>query len=143
MLILGLQLFLVLPFIGQAIHLDDPIYIDIGRNALRTPWQAMDFPYCLEGICVPDMASQSHPPFMGYWIGLLIRLLGDGARLNVKLHLGFLIFPLLFAAGMYRLAQRFSALPMLATALAITSSSSVVMSHNLMPDYPNLACWTI
>ena len=48
--LLLLQACLVLPFIGQAIHLDDPIYIDIGRNSLKVPSQPMDFPYCLESV---------------------------------------------------------------------------------------------
>src|SRR5437870_13253789 len=70
--ILGLQLALVLPFVGQPIHIDDSVYVDIGRNVLKTPWQAHDFPYIFEGRIVADMASHSHPPFVGYWIGLLL-----------------------------------------------------------------------
>ena len=141
--ILGLQLLLVLPFVGQPIHLDDPIFLDIGRNVLKTPWHAHDFPYCFDGGCVPDMASHSHPPFVGYWIGLLLRLFGEGPRLHITLHLGFLVFPLLFAAGMYRLALRFAGSPPLAAAVAIASPTAVVMSHNLMSDYPSLAFWTL
>jgi hypothetical protein len=141
--ILGLQLALVLPFIGQPIHIDDSIYVDIGRNVLKTPWHAHDFPYIFEGRTVADMASHSHPPFLGYWIGLLLWLFGDGPLLHVKLHLGFLIFPLLFAGGMYRLARRFTHLPGLATAVAITSPAAVVASHTLMTDYPCLAFSTL
>ncbi len=136
--ILGLQLLLVLPFVGQPIHLDDPIFVDIGRNVLKTPWHAHDFPYCFDGGCVPDMASHSHPPFVGYWIGLLLRLFGEGPRLHITLHLGFLVFPLLFAAGMYRLALRFAGSPPLAAAVAIASPTAVVMSHNLNLDFRDL-----
>jgi len=141
--ILGLQLALVLPFVGQPIHIDDSVYVDIGRHALKTPWHAHDFPYIFEGRTVADMASHSHPPFVGYWIGLLLWLFGDGPQLHVKLHLGFLIFPLLFAGGMYRLARRFTDLKGVATAVAITSPAAIVASHTLMTDYPCLAFSTL
>jgi 4-amino-4-deoxy-L-arabinose transferase-like glycosyltransferase len=137
--ILALQLVLVLPFIGQPIHIDDPIFLDIGRNALSHPWHAHDFPYIFEGRLIPDMASHSHPPFVGYWIGLLLRLFGDGTNVHEKLHLGFVVFPLLFAVGMYRLSRRFTAFPALVTTLAICSPAAIVASHTLMTDYPCLA----
>ena len=103
-----LQLALVLPFVGQPIQLDDSLFVDIGRNVLNTPWHPHDFSYCFLGECTPDMASHSHPPFLSYWIGLLLWLFGDGPRVHVTLQLGCLIFPLLFAYGMFRLARRFS-----------------------------------
>ena len=137
--ILALQLVLVLPFIGQPIHIDDPIFLDIGRNALSHPWHAHDFPYIFEGRLIPDMASHSHPPFVGYWIGLLLLLFGDGPNVHVLLHLGFVVFPLLFAVGMYRLSRRFTAFPALVTTLAICSPAAIVASHTLMTDYPCLA----
>ena len=138
-----MQLLLVLPFVGQPIHLDDHIYVDIGRNVVSSQGHPHDFPYCFEGACAPDMASHSHPPFVGYWIGLLLWLFGDGPRLHIMLHLGFLVFPLLFAVGMYRLALRFTWSPVLATLVAITSPAAVVISHNLMADYPTMAMWTM
>ena len=141
--IVALQLALVLPFIAQPLHIDDGIYLDIGRNFLKMPWQAHDFPYIFEGRAVPDMASHSHPPFVGYWIGILLWAFGEGPYLEIKLHAGFLIFPLLFAAGMYRLARRFTDLPALASVLAITSPVAIVMSHSLMADYPSLAFTTL
>jgi len=141
--ILVLQVLLVLPFAGQPIHQDDHIYIDIGRNSLVSFAHAQDFPYCFEGACVPDMASHSHPPFVGYWIGLLLWLLGDGPQLHIKLHVAFLVFPLMFATGMYWLALRFTSSPTLATLVAITSPAAIVISHNLMANYPTLALWTM
>lgn len=140
--LLALQLLLTLLFIGQPVHLDDPIYIDIGRNALKVPAQALDFPYCLEGVCAPDMGSHSHPPLLGYYIGLLLLIFGDGPHVHVFLHLGFALFALLFAFGMYRLALRFAVAPAMAAATAIASPVVMVMSHNLMPDFPTLAFWT-
>jgi 4-amino-4-deoxy-L-arabinose transferase-like glycosyltransferase len=141
--VLALQLLLVVPFIGQPIHMDDSIFVDIGRNVLRTPGHAHDFPYVFEGLRVSDMASHSHPPFVGYWIGLLLWFFGDGPHLHVMLHVSFLIFPMLFATGVYLLACRFSETPAFAAAVAISSPAAVVSSHTLMSDYPCLAFSTL
>jgi 4-amino-4-deoxy-L-arabinose transferase-like glycosyltransferase len=141
--LLLLQLLLVLPFINQPLHIDDPIYLDIGRNALKSPWHPEDLPYVFEGVQHKDMASHSHPPFLGYWIGLLLSIGGDGPQVHLFLHLGFLIFPLLFAAGMFLLAIRFTALPEYATVVAITSPAAIVMAHTVMTDVPTLALSTL
>lgn len=140
--VLGFQCLLVLPFLGQAFHMDDGIYLDIAQNVLRKPLAPLDFPYCFEGYCAPDMASHSHPPFVGYWTGLLLWLTASQQPAEHLLHLGFLIFPLLFALSIFVLARRFSASPVRISLLAIASPVAVVMSHNLMSDYPNLAFWT-
>src|SRR5438132_680520 len=76
LVILAVQAVLVVPFLGQPFHMDDSIYLDIGANVLKRPFEPHDFPYCFEGYCAPDMASHSHPPFTGYWTGLLMALSG-------------------------------------------------------------------
>ena len=140
--LLLLQLLLVVPFVMQPIHMDDSIFLDIGRHVVKTPWHPMDFPYIFEGQQVPDMASHSHPPFTGYWIGMLLWLFGDGPNVHVVLHAGFIIFPFLFALGMYSLALRFASTSA-AAVVAITSPAAIVISHMLISDYPTLAFSTL
>src|SRR5579884_2532921 len=138
-----LQLVLVLPFLSQPVHMDDVLYIDFARQALKTPWQPYDLSYIFDGRPYADMASHSHPPFVDYWIALLLRLSGSASPPVWILHAGFLIFPLLFLFGMYRLALRFTNYPRLATALAICSPVAILSSHTLMTDYPCLAFSTL
>jgi 4-amino-4-deoxy-L-arabinose transferase-like glycosyltransferase len=142
-LLVAVQFALVAPFVTQPIHIDDAIYVDIARNALKMPWHPQDLPYIFEGRRVPDMGSHSHPPFVSYCIALFLWLFGDGPRLNVVLHVGFLIFPLLFAIGIYRLTLRFSASPPGAALVAIVSPAAVVASHTVMTDFPCLAMSTL
>jgi 4-amino-4-deoxy-L-arabinose transferase-like glycosyltransferase len=137
-----LQLLLVVPFVSQPIHMDDAIFLDIGRHVVKTPWHPMDFPYIFEGQQISDMASHSHPPFNGYWIGMLLWLFGDGPNVNVTLHAGFIIFPLLFSLAMYLLALRFASTTA-AAVVAITSPVAIVISHMLITDYPTLAFSTL
>jgi hypothetical protein len=141
--LLGLQLLLVLPFAGQPFHIDDGIYLDIARHAVHAPLHPQDFPYIFEGWRVPDLGSHTHPPFVSYWIALLLRLFGDGPRVHVMLHLGFIVFPLLFTFGMYRLAVRFTEIPVLTTLVAILSPAALVAAHTIMTDYPCLALSTL
>lgn len=137
-----LQAVLYLPFLFQAFHMDDPIYLDIGRNALLHPWEPHDFPYGFTGYAVKDMASHSHPPFNGYYIALWMWILGNTHPPSWIMHLAFLPFALLFTTAMFFLARRFVAEPVTASVLAIAGPAAVVLSHTLMSDYPTLALWT-
>jgi 4-amino-4-deoxy-L-arabinose transferase-like glycosyltransferase len=140
-LVLALSTVLFLPFLNQAVHMDDSIYLDIARNVLRNPLHPHDFPYCFEGYCAPDMASHSHPPFVAYWLAAWLMLSG-GSLPEWALHTTYLPFVWLFAVSVFFLARRFSGHPLLCSLIAVSSPVVVVMSHNLMADYPNLACWT-
>jgi hypothetical protein len=139
--VLALATILVLPFLNQAVHMDDSIYLDIARNALKNPLHPHDFPYCFEGYCAPDMASHSHPPFVAYWLAAWLALSG-GSMPEWALHAVFLPFVWLFACSAFLLAKRFSDRPLLYSLIAVSSPVAVVMSHNLMSDYPNMAFWT-
>ncbi len=141
-LLMGLQMALVLPFLDQPFHMDDPIYLDYGRHILRDPLHPQDFPYCFEGACAADMASHSHPPLNGYWAAIGMKLAGAVKPAPWAMHAWYLIFPLLFAGSMLCLARRFTANPMLAALLAVASPAAVVLSHTLMADFPTLALWT-
>ena len=101
----------------------------------------MDFPYIFEGQQVPDMASHSHPPFTGYWIGLLLWLFGDGPNVNVMLHAGFIISVAVCARNV--LARSRFASTSVAAVVAITSPAAIVISHMLISDYPTLAFSTL
>jgi len=141
--LIAVQLMLLLPWVKQPMHMDDGIYVDLGRNVFKSPWHPEDLPYIFEGQALPDLAGHSHPPFLGYWIALLLWL-GGGRNIEMTLHLGFLLFPILFGIGMYRLSLRFAGgYAVSATLLAITSPALIVMSHTVMTDIPTLALSTL
>jgi hypothetical protein len=73
---------------------------------------------------------------------MLLWLFGDGPNVHVVLHAGFIIFPFLFALGMYSLALRFASTSA-AAVVAITSPAAIVISHMLISDYPTLAFSTL
>lgn len=132
---------LYLPFLNQAFHIDDRIYLEIADNILLKPLHPYDYRPVFEGLSAPDAASHSHLPLTSYYLAPL-RLLAGPDR-EWPYHLAFLIFPLLAAVGMYDLARRYVAHRAAAAALLVASPSVVVLGHTLMPDVPLLAFWLL
>lgn len=129
------------PFSGQPFHMDDSLYMDLARNALRNPLYPNDMPYVFEGKTVADLGSHSHPPFQTYFLALILWMFGEGAGREWIYHSISLIFPLLAVLSFYFLSLRFLARPLSAAILFACSPVLLVMEHNLMTDVPNLAFW--
>lgn len=128
-----------LPFLGQAFHIDDRIYLEVAEQIKRSPLFPYDYPVLFEGIWTQDAASHSHLPLNAYWIALVEVL--TGSRSEWVLHLAFLPFPLLAVWGFYDIARRYLRFPAAAAALLVVSPAFLTLSHTLMADVPLLACW--
>jgi hypothetical protein len=127
-------------FIGQAFHMDDGIYLLLARNIATSPWFPQDFSTYFEGLYGPDMASTEHPvPVTSYYMALIARFARGLRELN--LHLAFLVFPLMLACGMFALARRYTAHPLLASLTLMFLPAVYVLLHTLMTDVPQLALW--
>ncbi|MFZ0430448.1 MAG: glycosyltransferase family 39 protein [Acidobacteriota bacterium] len=137
-LVLGL---LYLPFLGQAFHIDDRIYLEIADNILEKPLHPYDYPAVFEGISAPDAASHSHLPLTSYYLAGVRLLAGD--HIEWLDHLAFLVFPLLAAFATYDLARFFVERRLAAALLVVASPAFLVLGHTLMPDVPMLAFWTL
>ena len=130
-----------LPFIHQAFHIDDRIYLEIADNILEKPLFPYDYPLVFEGIPTPDMASHSHLPLTSYYIALVKALTGSESEWIY--HLAFLFFPLVAAVGFYDLAEGYLCFQLPAVCLLMVSPAFFVLSHTLMPDVPLLAFWIL
>ncbi|MBI3939687.1 MAG: glycosyltransferase family 39 protein [Acidobacteria bacterium] len=130
-----------LPFINQAFHIDDPIYVLLAKQVLKNPRFPQDVPVFFEGTYARDLASMEHPPLTAY-------LLAVSAIINrefseIALHLGFMVFPVILAVSMYFLSRRFTRHPVTSALLLMSLPVVYIMSHNLMTDLPLLALWTL
>ncbi|MDA2937112.1 glycosyltransferase family 39 protein [Acidobacteria bacterium AH-259-A15] len=128
-----------LPFVHQAFHIDDRIYLEVADNILDKPLFPYDYSPIFEGLITPDAASHSHLPLISYYLAL-IRLV-TGSQKEWVYHLAFLVFPLLAAMGFYDLAQRYVRFRLAAACLLVVSPAFLVLSHTLMTDVPLLAFW--
>ncbi len=130
-----------LPFINQAVHIDDRIYLEIANNILEKPLYPYDYPPIFEGYQAPDAASHSHLPLASYYLALI--KLTTGSSREWVLHMGFIIFPLLAAWAMYDVARRFVRWPLAAASLMVVSPAFMTLSHTLMADVPLLSLWLV
>jgi 4-amino-4-deoxy-L-arabinose transferase-like glycosyltransferase len=128
-----------LPFINQAFHMDDGIYLLIARNVRHNPWFPQDLPVFFEGLHASDLASTEHPwPLTSYLAAAIAFFSGFS---EVGLHAGFLIFPIILAWGMYSLSFDLTRYPALAALCLLALPVVSVLSHTLMTDIPLLAFW--
>lgn len=130
-----------LPFLFQAYHMDDRIYLSIADHILKQPLFPYSFHVVFEGTQAPDVASHSHLPLTSYFL-VVVKLLAGGHREWAD-HLFFAVFPLLAAAGMYDLSSRYVRFPLAATCLLLFSPAFMVHAHTLMNDVPLLALWLL
>ncbi|MBI4447247.1 MAG: hypothetical protein HY645_15250 [Acidobacteria bacterium] len=139
LLLLCVVVFSSIPFLNQAFHIDDRIYLEIAENIIRRPLYPYDYAPVFEGLKSPDAASHSHLPLTSYYLAAVKTL--SSARQEWVYHTAFLVFPWLAALGFYDLARRLTRFPMLATLLLIFSPGFFVLSHTLMTEIPLLALW--
>src|SRR5437867_7372096 len=141
--VLGLLLAVLaanIPFLNQAFHMDDGIYLLMAQNVARSPWFPQDMPTYFEGLYAQDVASTEHPlPLTSYVLALAAHF-GHGFS-EVNLHTAFLVFPVILTCSMYLLARGFTRHPVLATLSLMFLPVVFVLSHTLMTDVPHLALW--
>lgn len=146
-LVLCLVLAFTLPFSAKAIHLDDVYFVEVAENVLRDPLRPFagaagleDVDYnvfAARGECPNTFDAMAHPPLVPYAIAAIAAATG-GIREREQ-HLGFALFALLAAAGMYDLSRRFSQSPLMATLLLVSSPIFLLAAQSLMTDLPALA----
>lgn len=144
--IVGLVLAACLPFSGKAFHVDDPMFLAVAENVLRTPLEPFagavaldnrDLEVFREGGVEPNtFETMSHPPLLPYFLAGVATLAG-GFR-ERALHIGYVVFPLLAALSAARLAKRLTDQPLFATLLLVSSPIYVLTSQSLMTDMPML-----
>ena len=128
----------LLPFIGKAVHLDDPVYVWIARQIHSNPADFFGFKLNWQGAEVFISEFNRNPPGVSYLLAVAALL---GGWSEVSLHLGILPCSLAVVLGTWTLARRCCSAPMLATAIACATPAFIVSATTLMADIPMLACW--
>ncbi len=130
-----------LPFLNQAFHIDDRIYLEVARHAAENPLFPYDYAPLFEGLVTPDAASHSHLPLTSYYLAI-IRGLAGGER-EWAFHSAFLIFPWIAVISFHDLARRRLRNPLAAALLLLVSPAFFLLSHTLMTEVPSLAFWLL
>jgi 4-amino-4-deoxy-L-arabinose transferase-like glycosyltransferase len=138
-LVIGFILIVCLgPFINEAIHADDVLFVWTGQWIQKHP---ADFFGCKVNWWVsalPMWVANYNPPLFSYILAGAASLFGWN---EIVLHLACLAVAFAAAAGIYSLAQMWCARPLLATVIAMVTPAFLVSSTTLMCDVPMLAFW--
>jgi 4-amino-4-deoxy-L-arabinose transferase-like glycosyltransferase len=128
----------LLPFLGKAFHMDDPLFVWCARHIQSDPVHFYSFNVNWEGRPAPMAAVTQNPPLTAFFMALAGSLLGWK---EAALHAAFLLPALALAAGTWRLARGFCAHPLAAALVTITAPVFLLSSTSTMCDTMMLAFW--
>jgi len=132
-------LFITVPFIDKAFHIDDPAFICAARAILDKPFEPYNFLISLPEREFRFFESMPHPPLVSYLIAVVMFVTGKIPE--IPIHVTFIPLTTLAAVAMYFLARRFTSHPLSSSVLLLTSPAFMVNSHQAMSDIPMLAFW--
>lgn len=128
---------LYLPFLNQALHIDDPLFVAMANQVLKDWLRPYSFTNHWMGITWPSAFYNSvNPPGEGYFLAGAIALFGNR---EWAMHLFSFLFVAVFFAAMADLGRRFGVSPLTAGLLASVSPAVMVMGHTVTPDLPAAA----
>jgi 4-amino-4-deoxy-L-arabinose transferase-like glycosyltransferase len=128
----------LLPFVGKAFHIDDPMYIWPARRILLHPLDPFGFKVNWYGTAAMIGDVARNPPLASYWIALAGLVAGWSER---ALHLAFLAPAIAATLGTWALAMRLCGRPLAAALAVVSAPVFLVSSSNVMCDTPMLAFW--
>jgi hypothetical protein len=138
LVVLAVVLLIRLPFLNQAIQGDDVYYLAGAQHAQIDPLHPNHARYVFLGDEV-SMQGHPHPPLNVWCLAGLLAVLGDIDE--IPFHAAYILFSLIAAASMFRLARRFTPQPLLSTFLFLAVPAFVVNGNSLEADLPLLAFW--
>jgi 4-amino-4-deoxy-L-arabinose transferase-like glycosyltransferase len=130
----------LVPFAGKAFHIDDPLFLWVGRYIQAHPTDPYGFSINWYGSESPISKITKNPPLNSYYLALLGSLFGWK---EVPLHLGFLVPALGAVLGTHLLARDLCRHPLLAGICMLLTPVFLVSSTNVMADTMLLALWTL
>jgi hypothetical protein len=134
----GLLLLCLAPFLNKAIHIDDPLFVWAAEWIQKHPLDFYGFNVNWYGLDLPMHIINQNPPGVAYVLALVGSLVGWR---EIILHAAFVPVAFATAAGIYHLARIWCERPLLATLVAIVTPVFLVSSTTLMCDLLMLAFW--
>ena len=121
----------LLPFSGKAFHIDDPLFVWTAQQLSQHPLNPYGFSVVWYVTDMPMSAITKNPPLSSYYGALIGIVAGWSER---AWHLGFLLPALAVVLGTYRLAERFTAAPLIAAAATLFAPGFLVSATGVMCD---------
>jgi 4-amino-4-deoxy-L-arabinose transferase-like glycosyltransferase len=137
-LCVALLLACLLPFADKPFHIDDPLFVWTARRILEAPLDFFGFSLNWYGTVQPMHEVMKNPPLAAYAHAAVAAVAGVGER---ALHLGALLPAALAVLGLYSLAERLCARPLLATLAGLFTPVFLTSATSLGAEVPMLAAW--
>lgn len=136
----GLTVLCLAPFVGKAFHIDDPLFLWAAKQIQANPGNPYGFSVNWYGIAMPMSEVTKNPPLTSYYIAAVAAVAGWSER---SLHLAFLLPAIVAIIGTYLLAERMCRRPLLAALCTLFTPAFIVSSSNVMSDTLMLALWVV
>lgn len=134
-----------LPFVNQAFHIDDEVYLRLADAWLTFTWDFYRQTDLLFGRDMPLVLHSQHPPLAQWYLAGWRAL---GLQAEWSLHAVYMLWTLVAGFSMFSFAKRFTDQPLILALAFILSPAFMVSSHTLMTDVPFVAlffwaltCW--
>ncbi|MBW2268250.1 MAG: glycosyltransferase family 39 protein [Deltaproteobacteria bacterium] len=137
LLVAGLVLAPLLPFLGKAFSIDTPVFVAVARQIVAAPLDPFGFEMFWDETSLAAAVFNRNPPLLSYWLAPWLALFGEHEWL---LHAATLVFPLVAALAFLGIARRLCGAGVAPAVLLVTSPAFVVLATTLLLDVPVLAC---
>jgi len=127
----------LLPFLGSAVSIDAPVFVQVARQILESPADPFGFEMVWDPTASAAARFNRNPPLVSYWLAAWIAVFGER---DWVLHLAMLPFPPLAALAFLGIARRFTGHALAASLLLATSPAFLVLGTTVMLDLALLAC---
>jgi 4-amino-4-deoxy-L-arabinose transferase-like glycosyltransferase len=130
----------LVPFLGKAFHLDDPLFIWAAQQITKHPFDPYGFEVVWYAYRMPMSEVAQNPPLASYFAALVGSVAGWS---ETALHFGFILSALGVVLGTYSLALRFTQRPLIAAAATLLAPGFLISATGLMCDTMMLALWVL
>lgn len=135
---IAIATFPLLALSDRAFNIDEPLFLWLGEQIVRAPFDFFGFDVNWYGTAQPMYAVTRNPPAAGYAVALVSLLAGSSER---ALHFAFAIPAAITALATAALARRLAQATHLAALLLVASPVFWLCANTVMSDVPMLALW--
>jgi hypothetical protein len=128
----------LVPFLGKAFHIDDPLFVWTAQHIQSHPLNFYGFNIDWGLAPAPMYEQMQNPPLAAYYLAVAGAVLGWS---EVALHSAFLLPAVAFIIGTYFLARRWCAHPFAAAVAALAAPVFLLCGSSLMCDTMMMAMW--
>ncbi len=128
----------LLPFLGKAFHVDDPMYIWAAEQVVAAPANFYGFDVNWHAFFEPNWVANKNPPLIAFWLAGVSRVVGWS---EPALHLAMLVPLGALLLGVYALGRRLTSSPLAVGLVLLSLPVVLVSSSTVMSDVLMLSLW--